>query len=177
MSLPKGYAWLAKEPGPKMLLEALKLHGVKETAGPGNTPEIMKWAVELGRGVSTVYTADSVPWCGLFIATVAKRAGKPLPASPLWARAWASWGTKSPDAALGDVLVFSREGGGHVGLYVGEDETGFHVLGGNQGDAVSIKWILKARCIAVRRLYTIGVPANVRPIKLNIKGEVSTNEA
>jgi cell wall-associated NlpC family hydrolase len=35
---------------------------------------------------------------------------------------------------LGDVLVFRRGGGGHVALYVGEDEEAFHVLGGNQAD-------------------------------------------
>lgn len=175
--LPKKYAWLANEPGPKMLVEALKLYGTKETAGPGNTAAIMAWARELGGNVAKVYTADSVPWCGLFAAIIAKRAGKSLPASPLWARAWASWGEKSPRAALGDVLVFVRPGGGHVGLYVGEDATHFHVLGGNQGDAVSIVRIAKSRCIAVRRLYSIAAPANVRPVKMVGGGPASTNEA
>ena len=176
-ALPAAYAWLANEPAPRMLVEALKLYGIKETAGPGNTPAIMRWASELGPGVSSVYSADSVPWCGLFIATVAKRAGKPLPASPLWARAWATWGTASPDAALGDVLVFVRDGGGHVGLYVGEDATAFHVIGGNQGDAVSIKRIEKSRCIAARRCYLTGVPANVRKVAMTTSGPVSKNEA
>jgi uncharacterized protein (TIGR02594 family) len=175
--LGKKYAWLAHEPGPKMLVEALNLHGTKETAGAGNTPAIMGWAREIGGDVAKVYTADSVPWCGLFAAIVAKRAGKALPSSPLWARAWASWGDKSPRAALGDVLVFVRPGGGHVGLYVGEDATHYHVLGGNQGDAVSIARIAKARCIAARRQYKIGPPANVRPVKMAGGGPASTNEA
>lgn len=177
MALPSQYAWLAKEPGPRMLVEALRLHGIKETQGPGNTPEIMAWAHDLGGDVAKVYSADSVPWCGLFVATLAKRAGKPLPASPLWARAWATWGEKSPRAALGDVLVFIRKGGGHVGIYVGEDATAYHVLGGNQGDAVNIKRKLKSECIAVRRLYLVGVPANVRPVMMAASGALSTNEA
>lgn len=175
--LPAKYAWLANEPGPKMLVEALALYGTRETAGPGNTPAIMEWARGLGGNVAKVYTADSVPWCGLFVAHIAARAGKPLPASPLWARAWATWGTASPRAALGDVLVFVRNGGGHVGLYVGEDAGAYHVLGGNQGDAVSIVPIAKDRCIAVRRLYAIAAPPNVRPIFLKRSGALSTNEA
>lgn len=175
--LPSTWAWLSKEPGPKMLNQALYLYGVKETNGPANTPVIMNWARELGGDVARVYTADSVPWCGLFQAIVAKRAGKSIPASPLWARAWASWGVASPRAALGDTLVFVRPGGGHVGLYVGETKDAYAVLGGNQGDAVSIIWIAKARCIAVRREYLIGPPANVRPVFLKRSGALSTNEA
>jgi uncharacterized protein (TIGR02594 family) len=177
MSLPKAYAWLVNEPAPKMLIEALKLFGVRETNGAGNTPAIMGWARELGGDVARVYSADSIPWCGLFAAIVARRAGKSLPASPLWARAWASWGDRSPRASLGDVLVFVRPGGGHVGLYVGEDAGAYHVLGGNQGDAVSITRIAKSRCIAARRSYTIAAPPNVRPVRLAATGRVSKNEA
>jgi uncharacterized protein (TIGR02594 family) len=177
MPLPKAYAWLASEPGPKMLVEALKLYGTRETAGAGNTPAIMEWARETGGDVARVYSADSVPWCGLFAAIIAKRAGKSLPASPLWARAWATWGDRSPRASLGDVLVFVRPGGGHVGLYVGEDASAYHVLGGNQGDAVSIVRIAKSRCIAARRSYAIAAPANVRVVRLASTGRVSKNEA
>lgn len=66
---------------------------------------------------------------------------------------------------------------GNVALYVGEDDNYYHCLGGNQGDAVSIVRISKERCIAVRRFYSVGVPANVRPVKLAANGTPSTNEA
>lgn len=170
------YGWLGQEPGPKMIVEGLKLLGIRETMGAGNTPAIMTWAHELGGDVAHVFTADAIPWCGLYMAIVARRAGKTLPASPLWARAWAIWGKKSPSPALGDVLVFVRDGGGHVGLYVGEDSECFHVLGGNQADAVSIKRIDQHRCIAVRRSYHV-TPDNVRPIHLSSAGAVSRDEA
>lgn len=172
--LPKQYAWLANEGAPKMLVEALKLYGTQEKPGGANNPAIVAWANECR---IPGYNADSIPWCGLFLAVVAKRAGKPVIDSPLWARSWAKWGTASPDAALGDVLVFVREGGGHVGLYVGEDSACYHVLGGNQGDAVSIRRLAKSRCIAVRRLYAVAAPANVRPVRLAPDGQPSTNEA
>lgn len=169
------YHWLLSEKGPKMLLEALRLMGTRETAGDANNPTILEWARECGiHG----YNADAIPWCGLFVAVVAKRAGKHLPNNPLWARNWATWGNPSPPE-LGAVLVFSRGSGGHVGLYVGEDLAYYHVLGGNQGDSVSIVRIDKARLLACRALYKHGTPRNVRRVMLNtkIEGKVSENEA
>lgn len=175
MMLPPAYAWLAREPAPRMLLEALKLYGVREVTGPGDSPDIMAWAREVG--VQATFKHDITPWCGLFLALTAKRAGKPVPVTPLWARSWASWGSPSPRAALGDVLVFRRDGGGHGGLYIGEDATTYYVLGGNQSDAVTITRIQKSRCIAVRRHYAVGAPPNVRPIHLSVVDQLSENEA
>ena len=105
------------------------------------------------------------------------RAGKPLPDKPLWARNWLNWGTAVQIPELGDVLVFSRESGGHVGLYVGEDAGTYHVLGGNQGDAVSIRRLAKNRLLGTRRFYRVGPPANVRRVRLCVSGALSTNEA
>jgi hypothetical protein len=65
---------------PQMVTEARKLLGTLETQGPDDNPTIMGWARDLG--LSRVYTADSVPWCGLFMATVATRAGKVTAAEP-----------------------------------------------------------------------------------------------
>jgi uncharacterized protein (TIGR02594 family) len=177
MKLPTKYTWLWKEPGPRMLVEALRLYGVEETAGAGNTPAIMGWAREIGGNVEKVYTADSIPWCGLFMSVVALRAGKSECMQPLWARAWASWGAAVKVPKLGDVLVYQRPTGGHVGLYVGEDATAYHTLGGNQGDAVSIVRIAKSRLIACRNEYAIGAPANVRRVHMTGGGHVSKNEA
>jgi uncharacterized protein (TIGR02594 family) len=171
--LPTAYAWLAQEPGPKMLVEALRLYGTTEKAGPSNNPSILAWAQECG---IPGYGADAIPWCGLFVAICAHRAGKALPMNPLWARDWAAWGAPASRPALGDVLVFRRDGGGHVGLYVGEDGLAYHVLGGNQGDAVSIRRIAKNRLIAARRGYAIAPPANVRAIRLAASGSLSTQE-
>jgi hypothetical protein len=47
-------------------------------------------------------------------------------------------------------LVFKREGGGHVGFYLGEDASSYQVLGGNQDDAVSVARLPKTRLIASR---------------------------
>ena len=175
--LPPAYRWIDEvRPLPRMVAEALRLYGTVETPGPADNPVILAWAKEAG--LSNAYSSDAVPWCGLFMALIAKRAGKAAPAKPLWARSWSRFGIASPQAALGDVLVFSRaRGGGHVGLYVGEDETAFHVLGGNQADAVSIVRIAKSRCIAIRRPIYRVQPASVAPVHLAASGVISTNEA
>lgn len=170
------YAWLEQEPGPKMILEGLKQFGVHEVVGHGSNPTIMGWVDELGIPRS-VYPDDDVAWCGLFVAIVAKRAGKVVPHNPLWARNWANFGHETDLAGLGDILVFQRGNGGHVGLYVGEDETAFHVLGGNQSNQVSITRVAKSRLLASRRPDYHNQPANVRPVFLTASGKLSDNEA
>jgi uncharacterized protein (TIGR02594 family) len=162
---------------PKMVSEARKLLGVVEVPGASNSPTIMGWAAEVGLG--RVYTADSVPWCGLFMALVAQRAGKELPANPLWALNWSHFGSAAGQPCLGDVLVFVREGGGHVGMYVGEDRAGcYHVLGGNQSDKVCVTRIAKTRLHAARiPPFRIQMPESREPIILNAAGKLSENEA
>lgn len=170
------YDWLKNEPGPKVIIEAMKLYGTKEVAGEQDNPVILDWAKEIG--VASYYIDDSIPWCGLFAAVVVKRAGKMIVKRPLAAKSWVDFGTEQSIAMLGDVLVFQREGGGHVGFYVGEDADCYHVLGGNQGDQVKVSRIDKHRCIAIRRsTWSIKQPDNVRVIHLEATGEVSQNEA
>lgn len=172
--LPAQYQWLAKEPGPLMLLEALKLYGTLESVGAKDNATILGWAKEIKQ--DAVYSHDSIPWCGLFIGVVAKRAGKGFLNSPLWALSWADFGESVKAPMLGDVLTFKRDGGGHVGLYVGEDATAYHVLGGNQSDRVCITRIAKSRLYKARRPKYIQQPSNVRKVILQSNGVLSKNE-
>lgn len=176
--LPAAYAWLKSEPGPRIILEALHCYGTLELPGEANNPLIIEWAKEVGGWIGTWYHDDYVPWCGLFMAICAKRAGFPHNQKALSAASWATWGAPADHPALGDVLVFARPGGGHVGLYVGEDRDCYHVLGGNQSDMVCIARIRKDRLVAARRCdWHIGQPDNVRKIILKPEGAVSANEA
>jgi len=173
--VPARYAWLQKEPGPKMLLEAMNLYGTLESPGSKDNPVILGWAAEVG--LTKSYSHDAIPWCGLFMAVVAKRAGKPVVDSPLWALSWANFGVPSKAPMLGDVLTFKRNGGGHVALYVGEDASAYHCLGGNQSDSACITRIAKSRLYRARRPAYNVQPANVRRIALAASGQLSTNEA
>ena len=170
------YNYLKSEKTPKLLVEAYKLLGVKEILGKDNNPTLLAWAEKLG--LKNTYTADEIPWCGLFVAYVCHMAEKVPVANPLWARNWLNYGTKETTAMLGDVLVFERgANSGHVGIYVGEDDKAYHVLGGNQGDQVSIVRIQKVRCLGIRRTkWSVAQPTAVRIIKLNGEGLISDKE-
>ena len=55
----------------------------------------------------------------------------------------------------GAVLIFERNSGGHVGFAVGQDDTHFYVLGGNQSDAVTITRVAKSRLLGARWPATV----------------------
>lgn len=180
MMYPKGYEWLADVGQlPRTITEGLYLVGVQEVVGRGSNKTILAWRDQLNlAGVKIVgYSDDDIPWCGLFAAIVAHRAGKDVPEGPLWARNWSKFGDATLTASLGDVLVFSRGGAGHVGFYVAEDTTAYHVLGGNQGNRVSVTRVAKERCIARRRPRYINPPASVGPYHVASGGKLSRNEA
>jgi uncharacterized protein (TIGR02594 family) len=169
------YNWLQEETAPRILVQAVKLIGTKEIVGKAHNPIILDWAKQLG---IKAYTNDEIPWCGLFIAYCAHKANVQIVDGPLWALNWAKYGTKESTPMLGDVLTFKRNGGGHVGLYVGEDRTHYHVLGGNQNNQVNVMRIAKSRLHQARRTaWKIAQPSNVRKIELSNKGIISTNEA
>ncbi|HEX8126485.1 MAG TPA: TIGR02594 family protein [Allosphingosinicella sp.] len=166
------------DPLPKMIQEALKLYGTREQPGLQNDNRvIMEWVDELADpGVRSVYTHDSVPWCGLFMAIVAKRAGKTPVQNPLWALNWGHFGSSAGQPMLGDVLTFMRPNGGHVALYIGESQSSYHLLGGNQSDMVCFTEISKERFRKARRpLYQVQ-PETVKPYLLGSDGSFSTNE-
>lgn len=182
MQLPVQYQYLTNPAMPKIIIEAIKLYGTKEVPGAPSNPEILKWAEELG--LSGSYTNDGIAWCGLTVALVVKRSGREPVHEPLWALNWANWGVKSVTPSLGDILVFKRfnsEGkliGGHTGLYVGEDTTAYHLLAGNQGDAMNIARIAKSRLVAARSPEYINRPATAKPMLLSTNGTpLSSNEA
>lgn len=166
---------------PAWLSHAWTLVGTREAAGPANNKTILGWATRLGAKVlGMAYNADSVPWCGLFVANCLREAGIDLSGMKVAVRAsaWATWGENLAADRLspGAIMVFVREGGGHVAFYVGEDATHYHVLGGNQGDAVNVMRLAKNRCVA--RRWPRGAPVIGRPVRMSAAGvPQSSNEA
>lgn len=174
--LPKLYSWLSDEDAPRMLIEGLKLYGTKEVVGKQHNPVILGWAKEVG--LENVYIADEIPWCGLVHAVLCKRSDKKVVKDPLWALNWANWEDDVKEPMLGDTCTFKRPGGGHVGLYVGEDKVAYHILGGNQANGYNITRIEKSRLYKARRpKWVIAQPDNVRKIFLSATGVLSKNEA
>jgi len=173
MKLPAAFQFLSDIKAPKLIVEGMKTYGTVEAPGAANNPVILSWAVEVG--LTSSYKHDSTAWCGLWMAMVVKRAGYTPVTDPLWAKNWSWWGNevRRSEAALGDVLVFNRETivdgkrivAGHVGVYVGETQDKYAVLGGNQDNRVSIMLIEKRRLVAVRRSpWKVAQPATVQRI-------------
>jgi uncharacterized protein (TIGR02594 family) len=159
---------------PRWLGIARKYIGVREVPGPQHNQTIMGWLRKLGSWIKD----DETPWCGSFCAAVMQEAGLPYPNVYPRAKAWAEYGSRLQPhlIAPGAILVFAREGGGHVGFYVAEDATHYHVLGGNQGNSVSVTRIAKARMIASR--WPKGEPVRDKPVWVKANGlPVSENEA
>lgn len=159
---------------PRWLTIARGYDGVREVVGPQHNSTIMGWLRKLKSWIKD----DETPWCGTFVAAVMQEAGLPYPKEYYRAKSWADYGARlrSQVLAPGAILVFQREGGGHVGFYVGEDASAYHVLGGNQGNAVNVTRISKARCIASR--WPRGEPVIGAPVLLAMNGKpLSRNEA
>jgi uncharacterized protein (TIGR02594 family) len=175
---PADYAWLDKLGTlPRMVVEARNLVGVQEKPGSVNNPVIMSWAKEVAIDIGNAYTSDEVAWCGLFMAVVARRAGKTPPAKPLWALNWRKFGEDGGQPELGDVLVFMRPTAtgmaGHVGLYIGEDAGAYHVLGGNQDNRVCYARKEKDRVCAVRQPPYMQRPTSAQPYFLDERGRLA----
>lgn len=121
-----------------------------------------------------------IAWCGAFVATCIRKwqPEAPLPANPLGARQWGAFGERCTPQR-GAVLTFWRGSPtgwqGHVAFYAGEDATAFHVLGGNQSDAVTITRIARSRLLESR--WPAGEPQPFHIRRLTAGGQLSTNEA
>ena len=136
---------------PSWLTYARTLVGTREIPGAKHSATILGWIKNLGaKKLGITVTNDETPWCGTFCAHVMDHVGINPPPIAVRASAWSDWGRGLLNPRLGCILTFTRQGGGHVGLYVGEDDTHLHVLGGNQGNAVSVTRIAKDRLSAMR---------------------------
>lgn len=143
---PDAMPWLA---------EALRLMGTREVAGPKNSPVIMNWAAHL----DLAYPNDEVAWCGLFVAhcIAATLPHEPLPANPLGARNWGTFGVPCDliDGAIASFWRGSRDGWlGHVGIVTAQTTTHVEIVGGNQSNMVSKILMPRERLLATRRPAT-----------------------
>jgi uncharacterized protein (TIGR02594 family) len=150
--------------------------GTRETPGPASNSKIMAWARKLGSRLGITYADDSVPWCGLFVGRVMLEAGFTPPQIAVRASSWDAWGVPVSKVYLGAVARFQRPGGGHVAIIVGQDADHLQVIGGNQSDAVTITWIAKSRCVAMRWPEGNVKPTILAPM-VKRSGTVSRNEA
>jgi uncharacterized protein (TIGR02594 family) len=158
---------------PRWLIEARKHVGLREIPGPRHEPTITRWLSRL----KAWWSDDETPWCGTLVAACLIESGLPVVREWYRARSWAAYGTPLILPTLGCIVVFERTGGGHVGFVVGDDERGrLMVLGGNQGNAVSIAPFDRSRVLAYR--WPPGEPAaGPMPVLVSNSQPASSNEA
>ncbi|MEV3812371.1 TIGR02594 family protein [Aeromonas allosaccharophila] len=152
--------------------EARRHIGLTEIKGSKHNPEIVAMWKAIKRGG---IRDDETPWCAAFVGACLERVG--IPSTQFeGARSYASWGEKLDKPVTGCVVVFSRDGGGHVGFVVGQDAAGnLLVLGGNQGDAVNVKAFPRSRVTAYR--WPAGESLPVGELPVMAAAEFSKSEA
>lgn len=150
--LPSIYDWRGSAHEPPMLVAAVSYLGLQEVPGANHNKVILDMAAALGRKAGIAITDDETPWCGTFMGAVCQLAGGEPPDICVRARSWLDWGEATGMPYRGDVLVFSRPGGAHVCQYMAEDATHYHVIGGNQNNAVSVTRIPIVRLLGARRM-------------------------
>ena len=140
---------------------AHRFSGIKEVSGIRDNPMILAMLKLDGDWPEH----DEVPWCSAFTNFVCWLLRLPRSKS-LRARSWLGVGRRIDldDARVGmDVVILWRgeapqpgpdtlDAPGHVGFYAGHDDTYVQILGGNQGDTVSVRSYRLERILGIRRL-------------------------
>lgn len=136
--------------------------GVKEFPGHVANPVILAM-LQLDAGWPQ---DDDVAWCSAFVNWITWMLRLPR-SKNLRARSWLLIGEGISDARIAeagfDVVILKRGGGGqpgpevleatgHVGFFAGYDGNKVLVLGGNQGDAVSVAAFPVLDVLGIRRL-------------------------
>ena len=152
---------------PKWYQIAIAELGQQEIAGTAHNPRIVAYHQATGLHAKD----DETPWCGAFVAWCLGTAGIPYDkASAASARAWLDWGRELKCPTIGCVVVFwrgHRDGWqGHVGFYAGRDSQGrILVLGGNQGNAVSVRPYSAGQLLGYRWPQSVPLPPDIQPLR------------
>ena len=123
--------------------------GTKEIKGKNHNPRILQYHKFTSLGAST----DEIAWCSSFANFVVMKAGG-TGTNNAMARSWENWGLSIEKPVPGCLVIFSRGADpryGHVAFFLGESKTHIYVLGGNQGDSVSIAKYPKSRLVCYRQ--------------------------
>ncbi|WP_160147355.1 TIGR02594 family protein [Methylopila sp. Yamaguchi] len=107
---------------------------------PGSNPRILEYLATTTLSAAAKGT-DATAWCAAFVNWCVEMDGR-TGLKSAWALDWKSFGSRATSPAVGDIVVFTRTGGsssgGHVGFYVADLGNKISLLGGNQGNRVSI---------------------------------------
>jgi uncharacterized protein (TIGR02594 family) len=133
---------------PAWLMVALNELGQKEISGDGNNPRILEYLATVGfKG------GDEIPWCAAFVNWCLSQCG--LKGTGLGnAKSYTGYGVSCEGYPVGSILIMNRGADplkGHVAFCLQVNANGtLFVIGGNQGDRVSISCINQSSVVGVR---------------------------
>lgn len=142
---------------------AQRFIGTTEIAGAASNPQILAM-LKLDESWPE---GDHVPWCSAFINYIAWLLRLPRSKS-LRARSWLLVGIPISSVEYAesgfDVVILKRGSGvqpgsdvieapGHVGFFAGAEGDKVILLGGNQGDQISLQRFSQADILGIRRLF------------------------
>lgn len=166
------YTWLLEMSLPRVLCEAVQLWQSMENSSIRFATLAQGCEVERQVRMGHPAVLDPVPWSARLMSIIVARARKILPPAPFCALNWSKFGIEAGQPRLGDVICYIIENGPYVGLYVGEDDAAYHVVGAESDSSISIVRVPKQRLYAARSpLYQDAVKA-VRSIALNRDGSL-----
>lgn len=138
--------------------------GTQEIPGAKHNPSVLAYHAVTGLNARD----DETPWCASFVSWCLEQAGLPHTGSAA-ARSYLDWGRTLDRPTLGCVVVFSRGSSptaGHVGFYAGKDRHGnILVLGGNQGNRVSVAPYSAKNLLGYRWPASEPLPPDVQPYR------------
>jgi len=134
---------------PQWLAAAWRELGQREVGGASDNPHIEAFFRDAKQ---TANLHDEVPWCAAFVGACLERAGQ-MSTCSLMARSYLRWGKPLQEGRVGAIAVLSRgsdPAAGHVGFLLGESGGQIYLLGGNQGDAVTVAAFPRSRVLGLR---------------------------
>lgn len=133
---------------PAWLATAKKELGQREIVGDKDNPRIVEYHQE----TTLKATDDETAWCSAFVNWCMAKASLKGTRSAA-ARSWLQWGKMISTPAYGCVVILERGGSptqGHVGFFMGTKDGQIALLGGNQGNAVSVTWFPASKLLGYR---------------------------
>ncbi|MDH4981309.1 TIGR02594 family protein [Hyphomicrobium sp. D-2] len=161
---------------PPWLAAAWAELGQREVRGSADNARIRAFFREVGH---PAILHDEVAWCAAFVGACLERGGLASTRS-LMARSYLRWGEALSDSRIGAVAVLSRgsdPAAGHVGFLMGETPTHVVLLGGNQGDAVSVAAYPKTRLLGLRWPSAVSGNAGSKEAGTRAAGDALFDEA
>jgi uncharacterized protein (TIGR02594 family) len=126
--------------------------GTRERPGAADNERVLEYLAQTRLPPSQLH--DETPWCAAFVTWCLEKSGKASTRSA-GARSYLHWGSELVTPVPGCVVVLERHSpdnphAGHVGFYAGSSGEYLMVLGGNQGNRVSLQLYPRSRVVGYR---------------------------